>query len=142
MGTPRALWADVFAQIIDDAHLVTGDQLSGMVDEAVRSLGLTAEVLVVDLAQGVLTPVRPQPGRPVEVEGTLAGRAYQLGEIFGGTGAAGERVLWVPMLDGTDRAGVLRIGLAAGVVDDLDLRRRCWALSGLLGHILVAKAAL
>ena len=134
-------WADVFAQIIDDAHLVTGDQLSVMVDRAVRPLGLTAEVLVVDLAQRVLTSVQPQPqpGRTVAVDGTLAGRAYQLGEIFGGTGVGSERVLWLPMLDGTERAGVLRIGLAPGMVDDHDLRRWCWALAGLLGHILVSK---
>jgi serine phosphatase RsbU (regulator of sigma subunit) len=48
-------------------------------------------------------------------------------------------VLWLPMLDGTDRAGVLRIGLGPGVGDDDALRRRCWALSGLLGHILISK---
>jgi serine phosphatase RsbU (regulator of sigma subunit) len=47
--------------------------------------------------------------------------------------------LWVPILDGTDRAGVLRIGLSAGVVDNAPLRRRCWALAGLLGHILISK---
>jgi serine phosphatase RsbU (regulator of sigma subunit) len=43
------------------------------------------------------------------------------------------------MLDGADRAGVLRIGLGPGVGDDDALRRRCWALSGLLGHILISK---
>ena len=32
--------------------------------------------------------------------------------------SGGGRVLWLPMLDGTDRAGVLRIGLGPGVVDD------------------------
>ena len=109
-----------------------------MVDRAVRPWGLTAEVLAVDLAQRVLTPVRPRPGIPVAVEGTVAGRAYQLGEIFPG-GDGGGRVLWVPMLDGADRAGVLRIGLGPGVVDDDALRRRCWAVAGLLGHILISK---
>ena len=72
------------------------------------------------------------------VEGTVAGRAYQLGEILPGSDSGG-RVLWVPMLDGTDRAGVLRIGLGPGVVDEEPLRRRCFALSGLLGHILISK---
>src|SRR3954471_10172005 len=88
-----------------------------MVDRAVRPCGLTAEVLAVDLAQRALTPVRPQPGIPVPVEGTVAGRAYQLGEILPGSDS-GRPVLWVPMLDGADRAGVLRIGLGPGVVDD------------------------
>jgi hypothetical protein len=132
------MWEDVLSQIINDSHVVTGDQLSAMVDRAVRALGLTAEVLVVDLAQRALTPVRPQPTTPVAVEGTVAGRAYQLGEILPASDGAG-RVLWVPMVDGADRAGVLRVGLSPAIVDDGPLRRRCWALSGLLGHILVSK---
>src|SRR5215207_11582079 len=60
-----------------------------MVDRAVRPCGLTAEVLAVDLAQRALTPVRPQPGIPVPVEGTVAGRAYQLGEILPGSDGGG-----------------------------------------------------
>jgi hypothetical protein len=135
---PQVTWEDVLTQIIDQSHLVTGDGLSAMVDRAVRPCGLTAEVLAVDLAQRALTPVRPQPGIPVPVEGTVAGRAYQLGEILPGSDGGG-RVLWVPMLDGADRAGVLRIGLSPALVDDAALRRRCSALSGLLGHVLVSK---
>ena len=138
MGVPQVTWEDVLTQIINESHAVTGDQLSLLADRAVRPWGLTAKVLAVDLAQRALTPVQPRPGVPVAVEGTVAGRAYQLGEILAG-GEGGGRVLWLPMLDGTDRAGVLRIGLGPGVDDDDALRRRCWALSGLLGHILVSK---
>ena len=86
----------------------------------------------------MLSPVRPRPAVPLAVEGTIAGRAYQLGEIVAG-GEGDRRTLWLPMVDGADRAGVLRIGLGPGVGDDDALRRRCWALSGLLGHILVSK---
>jgi serine phosphatase RsbU (regulator of sigma subunit) len=129
----------VLTEIINESHTVTGDRLSLMVDQAVRPFGLTAEVLVVDLAQRALTPVRPQPGTPVPVEGTVAGRAYQLGEILPGSEGGGRRVLWVPMLDGADRAGVLKVGLPPAIVDDAAVRRRCWALSGLLGHVLISK---
>lgn len=139
MSDSEVTWSDALTRIIDESHFVTGDQLSAMVDRAVCPLGLTAEVLMVDLAQRVLSPVRPQRGTTVDVEGTLAGRAYQLGEIFTATNGAGGRVLWVPILDGTDRAGVLRIGLASRVVDDVALRRHCWTLAGLLGHILISK---
>ena len=131
-------WEDVLTQVINESHAVTGDQLSEMTDRAVRPLGLTAEVLAVDLAQRMLSPVRPRPAIPLAVEGTIAGRAYQLGEIVAG-GEGDRRTLWLPMVDGADRAGVLRIGLGPGVGDDDALRRRCWALSGLLGHILVSK---
>ena len=138
MGLPQVTWEDVLTQVINESHAVTGDQLSEMTDRAVRPLGLTAEVLAVDLAQRMLSPVRPRPAVPLAVEGTIAGRAYQLGEIVAG-GEGDRRTLWLPMVDGADRAGVLRIGLGPGVGDDDALRRRCWALSGLLGHILVSK---
>jgi hypothetical protein len=137
VGVPQVTWEDVLTQIINGSHAVTGDQLSVLADSAVRPWGLTAEVLAVDLGQRVLTPVQPRPGVPVTVEGSVAGRAYQLGEIL--AGGEGGRVLWLPLLDGADRAGVLRIGLGPGVADDAALRRRCWVLSGLLGHILISK---
>lgn len=125
--------------VVDRSHLITGDQLSPMVDELVRAVDLTAEVYLVDLGQTALTPVRPDGGGTLPVETGAAGRTYQLGETHAETDADGVRVLWVPMLDGTERAGVLRIGLGPGVQDDEALRRNVWSLSGLMGHIIMAK---
>ncbi|MFC4947521.1 PP2C family protein-serine/threonine phosphatase [Pseudonocardia sp. GCM10023141] len=139
MGVSQATWADVLSRVIDESHLVTGEQLSAMTNRAVQPLGLTAEVLIVDLAQHELLPIRPGPSTSIAVEGTVAGRAFQLGEIQAGTDERGRRQLWVPMLDGTDRVGVARFGLMPDVVDDRELWRRCWTLAGLLGHITVAK---
>jgi serine phosphatase RsbU (regulator of sigma subunit) len=130
-------WERVLAHVVDAAHLATGDALSELVDDAVRPVGLTAELLMVELGQRWLTPVRPDTDDRIAVEGTLAGRAYQLGEILAGTGDGG-RVLWVPALDGTDRVGVLRVGLG-DAPDDARLRRRLWSLAGLVGHVLMAK---
>lgn len=132
-------WADVLARIVDDAHLVTGDRLSVMLADVIRDVGLTADLLLVDLAQEVLTPMPPQRISPVQVEGTIAGRAYQLGEILPANDGPGERLLWVPILDGTERIGVLRVGLDEGMIDDLELRARCWSLAGLMGHIVMTK---
>lgn len=138
-----AAWADVLARVIDESHLATGDRLSVLVDDAVQAVGLRAEVLMVDLAQQVLTPLRIDGGTQVRVVGTMAGRAFQLGEILAATDDHGGRVLWVPVLDGTDRAGVLRVDLDATagshVVDDGGLRTRLWSLAGLVGHILMTK---
>ncbi|GAA4555198.1 PP2C family protein-serine/threonine phosphatase [Pseudonocardia xishanensis] len=132
-------WTGVLRGVVDRSHLITGDQLSPMVDELVHALHLTAEVYLVDLGQTVLTPVRVDGVAQAPVETGAAGRAYQLGEIVEETDADGTRLLWVPMLDGTERAGVLRIGLGASVRDDADLRRDVWSLSGLMGHIVMAK---
>jgi hypothetical protein len=140
-------WAAVLMSVIDSSHLVTGERLSSMVDGAVRDIGLTAEVLLADLSQQVLTPVRAEPGGRVPVEGTVPGRAYQLGEILRDTDERGGRLLWVPMMDGADRAGILRIGLDGppggagrrGVADTAELRRWVWTLAGLMGHVVIAK---
>lgn len=134
-------WADVLARVVDGAHLVTGDQLSVMLDDVVRDVGLTADMLMVDLAQRVLSPMPPLRVASVPIEGTVAGRAYQLGEILPAGDGSDERLLWVPILDGTERIGVLRIGLGDGVIDDPELRARCWSLAGLMGHIAMTKIA-
>jgi hypothetical protein len=132
-------WAGMLARVVEDAHLVTGDRLSIMLADIVRDVGLTADVLLVDLAQQVLTPLSPQTISPVQIEGTIAGRAYQLGEILPANDGPAGRLLWVPILDGTERIGVLRFGLAEGVIDDRELRARCWSLAGLMGHIVMTK---
>ena len=120
MGNCREAWAAVLARVVDDAHLVTGDHLSVMLNDAVHEIGFTADILVVDLAQRVLNPMSPHTSSPVQVEGTIAGRVYQLGEILPATDDDGDRLLWVPVLDGTERIGVLRLGLGEGVRDDQD----------------------
>lgn len=139
MARDERAWSDVFTALIDRSHLVVGEGLSAMVDEVVAPLGLRADVLLVDLGQRVLTSVRADPPPPVAVEGTLAGRAFQYGEFVAGLTDDGRRVLWVPMLDGTERAGVVRLELDHEVVDDLEFRRRCWTLSGVMGHIAIGK---
>jgi len=142
-----AAWAEALTRMIDDSHLVPPDQLSTAVDRSVRPLGLDAQVLMVDLAQRYLHPV--PTGAAVAVENTMAGRAYQLTEIVPSRSTAvgdlsadagtPRRLLWIPLLDGTERIGVLRVGLAADVVDDDSLRKWLWSMAGVVGHVLMAK---
>ncbi len=50
----------------------------------------------------------------LRIDGTLAGRAYQVGEILaaGSEQPGGPRRWWVPMLNGTERLGVLQVSTA------------------------------
>jgi serine phosphatase RsbU (regulator of sigma subunit) len=148
----QAVWARVLAQVIDAAHLAVADQLARCLDEAVAEIGLSADVLIADISQHVLTSLRSNGARQIDIAGTLAGRAYQLGETLPGTDHD-SRVLWVPVLDGTDRLGVLRVGLdgptgadphtatptATPTCDDAELRRWLFTLAGLMGHIVATK---
>ncbi len=142
MAVERGVWAGVLARIIDDGHLVVADRLAVTLDEAIDGAGLTADVYLVDTPQLVLTSMRTGGARRIDLPGSLAGRAYQLGEILAATGDGGEPVLWVPVLDGTDRLGVMRVGLrdpAAGGPDDVELRRWLWIVASLMGHIIATK---
>lgn len=132
-------WARVLASVIEDSHLAPAEQLTETADRALRPLGLGVRILMVDLAQQNLYFLPPDEPTPAAVEGTVAGRAYQLTEIVSATDDAGGRLLWLPLLDGTERVGVLRAALDADLTDDQELRRRLWSLAGLVGHVLMTK---
>jgi len=154
--SPSDGWAQVLAAVIEASHVTPAEQLTASVDRAVARIGLSAQVLLVDLAQRLLHPVvAGAPLAPLPVESTTAGRCYQLTEIVAtselgseevvdaeagpAAKAAAARLLWIPLFDGTERIGVLRVGLGAGVADDVVLRRWLWSLAGLVGHVVVSK---
>lgn len=138
-GASDRIFARVVSELVRRSHLVTGNGISAMLDEVVAPLGLRAEVLVVDLGQQFLSPIRPDPVEPVAVDGTLGGRAFQQGELVAGLDEQGRRVLWVAVLDGTERVGCLRLTLGPEVVDDAVLHDRAETIAGLMGHVVMSK---
>jgi serine phosphatase RsbU (regulator of sigma subunit) len=138
---PGARWGQALSRVVEAAHLAVVEDLSGVVDDAVRPFGLTAEILVADMPQRRLIPLRGGPPEALGIAATVAGRAYQLCEVLVGSDGAGGRVLWVPMLDGMERLGVVRFGLDGDPADDPGLPRRLWTLAGLVGHVVAAKDA-
>nr|MDQ3989837.1 hypothetical protein [Actinomycetota bacterium] len=134
-------WWDALAGIVDRSHISTAAGLPGLVDDVIAPLGLGAEMYLIDLAQQVLRPMRGGAGSTLDVDGTVAGRAFRLGRITSGSEAAdGTPTLWIPLLDGTERLGVLRIALPASTdPDDQELQEHCWLLASLVGHLVVSK---
>ncbi|GAA3237273.1 PP2C family protein-serine/threonine phosphatase [Pseudonocardia petroleophila] len=139
----HVVWARLLARLVDAGHLLVADQLAATLDAEIAELGLTADLLVVDASQLVLTSLRTVGNEQIDLVNSLGGRAYQLGEILAGTADDGTPVLWVPVLDGTDRIGVMRVGLGdpagCGHVDDAELRGRLWIVASLMGHIVATK---
>jgi hypothetical protein len=134
-----SLWYTALADLLDRSHLALGAELPAEINAAVRPLGLTVTVYLVDHEQRRLLPL-PEPGRavpqPLPVDEGPAGEAYRGVSIVGDPPGAR---LWVAMVDGTERLGVVEIVFAARAGDDQDLHRRCANLVGLLGHLLATK---
>jgi hypothetical protein len=126
------------SEIINGAHLASADDLVEVIDAATARLDLSVRLYLVDLAQRQLNPVRDKAGPALNVDTTLAGRAFRLVEIIP---AEDEQViLWMPLLDGTERLGVVRIGLPMNAdPHDTWLREQCWVLTGLIGHLVAGK---
>ncbi|MFF7857855.1 SpoIIE family protein phosphatase [Streptomyces sp. NPDC007904] len=71
------------------------------------------------------------------VEGSVAGRAYQYVDVLPAAPAgAGPTEWWVPLLDGTERIGLLRVTTGR---DDARVRADMEALASLIALIVVSK---
>lgn len=145
-GRPRGerLLRDVLAA----SHVISLEQVPGVVAEHAARAGLDdVRIYVVDLQQQVLRLLtgrgedagRASGGEPEEirVEGTLGGRAYQSVEtVTGHPEGGGAHHLWVPILDGTERIGVLRATVHPG---DEEAAAAAESLAGLVALITVSK---
>ncbi len=102
--------------------------------------GRDVEVLLQDYDQMTLVPLpgeRLCVGSPQPIDGSLAGRAFQTDTTIEREQEGGGVRIFVPLLDGTDRVGVIAFSLDA--VDDHD-RRLTRRLAGLVADMLVTKS--
>lgn len=116
--------AQMFTGLLAATHLSRPDDVAGVVAENAAAIGARTVVLyLVDYEQTVLVPV-PGPnsaGRSIlRIEGTLGGRAYAMVQVQDtDAGEPGFRRLWVPLLDGTERLGVMEL-VVPGSPDGVD----------------------
>ncbi|GAA2514543.1 PP2C family protein-serine/threonine phosphatase [Winogradskya humida] len=108
-------------QLIRQGYQARPEDLSAMAMQAAGLLGVTALVIyVVDHRQRGLLPLpgdrEPQP-EPVAVDGTVAGRAYTTGRPQVVEVDHGGHVVWIPLLDGSERMGVLQV-VTGGPLDE------------------------
>ncbi|WP_395293075.1 PP2C family protein-serine/threonine phosphatase [Kitasatospora hibisci] len=116
-------------------------EVPDLVREAARGLGLSeAWVFLADLQQHRLVPL-PDPASEVRhsavaIEGSLGGRAYRLQrtQVSAGPPAVG----WLPLIDGVERIGTLRV--EAPTLGERALAD-CEALAGLIALLVVSRAA-
>ncbi|MFB4420885.1 PP2C family protein-serine/threonine phosphatase [Streptomyces sp. QL37] len=145
MNSVEAARAHMLGDLIAASHLMTLEQLPGTVASHAAGAGWPqVRIYLADLQQERLYllagNVDVGPGDtdvPAElsVDGTVAGRAFQLGKVFPASASARGQ-WWVPLLDGAERLGVLRVGVPGARVEaDEDLNR----LAGLVALLLESK---
>jgi len=130
----------------DEAVLAAPYELASLIDRCARRLGARSAVAyLTDLQQQMLIPFvsRTGPGDDsqlieLSIDATLAGRAFQSFEMqVQDAGVEGRRV-WLPMLLGTDRLGVLGVVLDDAAALDEDAGR----LVAMLARLAAASASL
>lgn len=130
----------VVARLLRQSHLMRPEQLPNYVAEAARDLGASGcHIHLVSRDQRSLVSLLSHPevdtDRSLSLDGTVAGRAYRHTEVIVSTD--GQR-LWVPLLDGTERLGVLEV-FTASEDDAHTLREPLLPFAALVAELIVSK---
>jgi serine phosphatase RsbU (regulator of sigma subunit) len=133
----------LLTQLLAATHLTPPARLASVVAECAAEAGAHDPVLLlVDLEERRLVPVPGAAGgfdEPLDVDGTVPGRCF-VGTRVLQASADGDRLrLWLPVLDGTERLGVLGVVLDEPV-DDAAVA--VWErYSHLVAQLVVSKSA-
>jgi serine phosphatase RsbU (regulator of sigma subunit) len=122
---------DPIRSLLRASHQLRADQLGPTVSVHVRLIGArNAVVYLVDYEQHRLVPLAGDgvPDRaPVEIDGSVAGQAYRRVEVVRSTGADGTSRLWIPLLDGAERVGVMEFLVDGEASDAFEAEARNFA---------------
>jgi hypothetical protein len=132
----------VSADLLRRSHVMRPDALADVLTETARPLGVSqARIYLADLQQQYLEPL-PSGGGPdgeaLRIDSTIAGRAYRSVTIqhVPARDASGGHQVWIPLVDGTARLGVLR--LAVGDVSE-EMLARYRSIASLAGMMIMSK---
>jgi serine phosphatase RsbU (regulator of sigma subunit) len=104
---------ELLQEVLRRTHLSSAPDLATVVAEEARRIAADSLVpYVVDQEQKRLIPV-PHPGspdgEPLQIQGTVAGRAFASTSIIQLQDDGGSRRLWLPLIDGAERLGVVEM---------------------------------
>jgi hypothetical protein len=137
---------ELLTELLRRTHLSAPSDLGSVIADQARSIGAEELVLyLIDYELDELVPLTSQatdPPEPLSVTGTIGGRAYSSTTILQSPHSVGERRwLWVPLIDGTDRLGVMALAFPPGGPMAHDLVAACERYAHLAAMLIVTKGA-
>lgn len=145
-----ASYEDAISDLLAASHRIHPERIAPLLAEHLPRLGMEHVALyLADLEQRVLVPVPgdgPADRDPLSIDGTLGGRAFRTETMLDGADGAdgadvadvaGTRVrLWVPLIDGAERIGVMAVTVEN---PDERLRRRARNAASIAAAMIVGK---
>jgi phosphoserine phosphatase RsbU/P len=140
-AAPDVPLLSALVRLLEHTHLATPDQIPAAVAAAGREIGWTVLVYLTDYEQRRLVPI-PVPGLPERevqgIESSLAGLSFQ--RLRPLHGAEDPTRLWVPLVDGVERLGVIEVLLPAGTDPDADeVQRAARRMAVTTAHLIAVK---
>ncbi|MEX5721508.1 PP2C family protein-serine/threonine phosphatase [Geodermatophilus maliterrae] len=143
MDTSTPSSEDPIRALLRASHQLPATGVAAVVTQHARWLGAReAVVYLADYAQHVLVPVPGDgvPGRhELTIDGSLAGRAFRRVDPVLSPAHDGPATLWVPLLDGAERVGVLELVVPGELPPELEDDAR--TLASLVAEIVVTRDA-
>jgi serine phosphatase RsbU (regulator of sigma subunit) len=133
--------------LLRESHLTAPHEVAALLARHAAALGVTnAVAYLVDLQQTVLTPLVGPAGPgldhqldPLGVDSTLAGRCFQYLEVLSQDANSGGVQVWLPLLDGAERLGVLGVIVPPAVALDDAMTGRLRRFASLAAEVVVSK---
>jgi serine phosphatase RsbU (regulator of sigma subunit) len=138
---------DAVDALLREAHLTAPHEVAALLARHAAALGVTdAVAYLADLQQTVLTPLVGPAGPgldrqldPLGVDSTLAGRSFQYLEVLSQDANSGGVQVWLPLLDGAERLGVLGVIVPPAVALDDAMTGRLRRFASLAAEVVVSK---
>ena len=131
MDVLRPTSEDPIRSLLRASHQLRADQLGPVVSSHVPLIGArNAVVYLADYEQHRLLPLTGEgvPTRPpLGLEDSVAGQAYRRVEVLRSAAEDGTTRLWVPLLDGAERAGVMEFVVDGAASDAFEEEARTFA---------------